>query len=321
MTDSPHLLDPRLIEAARAADIVALAKRAGARLKDVRAAEWKWAGPCPGCGGTDRFALNKELGIFNCRRFGGGDTIAMVRHALGLDFVEAVEFIVGSSCAAEARADPAPAAKPTRSDDKTLRIERARKIWGESVEPRGTIVERYLAGRELDLGDDIANRVIRFHPSLAWRESDDDPVILVPAMIAVMRTIFGDEIVAVSCRRLTPDGEKVGKPKFRGAAADAAIKLDADDEVLGGLYIGEGVETCMSGRRFGLRPSWALASKGQLAKFPVLSGIEVLTILAEPDAEAEVRDCGQRWHSAGREVLLNRAIGGKDLNDALRGAA
>ena len=130
MTDSPHLLDPRLIEAARAADIVALAKRAGARLKDVRAAEWKWAGPCPGCGGTDRFALNKELGIFNCRRFGGGDTIAMVRHALGLDFVEAVEFIVGSSCVAEARADSAPAAKPTRSDDKTLRIERARKIWG-----------------------------------------------------------------------------------------------------------------------------------------------------------------------------------------------
>ena len=53
--------------------------------------------PRPGCGGTDRFALNKELGIFNCRRFGGGDTIAMVRHALGLDFVEAVEFIVGSS--------------------------------------------------------------------------------------------------------------------------------------------------------------------------------------------------------------------------------
>ena len=31
MTKSPHLLETRLIEAARAADIVALAKRAGAR--------------------------------------------------------------------------------------------------------------------------------------------------------------------------------------------------------------------------------------------------------------------------------------------------
>ena len=60
----------------------------------------------------------------------------MVRHSLGLNFVEAVEFIVGSSCVAEARADPAPAAKPTSSDDKTLRIERARKIWREFSAPR-----------------------------------------------------------------------------------------------------------------------------------------------------------------------------------------
>ena len=109
MTDALRLLDPRTIEAAHEADIVALAKRVGAKLTRVRATEWKWAGPCPGCGGTDRFALNKELGIFNCRGFGGGDAIAMVRHSLGLNFVEAVEFIVGSSCVAEARADPAPA--------------------------------------------------------------------------------------------------------------------------------------------------------------------------------------------------------------------
>jgi hypothetical protein len=86
-----------VIDAARAVDIVALAERVGARLKRIRAAEWKWAGPCPcpGCGGTDRFALNTERRIFNCRGAGGGDAIAMVRHVLGLDFVEAVEFITG----------------------------------------------------------------------------------------------------------------------------------------------------------------------------------------------------------------------------------
>jgi hypothetical protein len=28
-----------------------------------------------------------------------------------------------------------------------------------------------------------------------------------------------------------------------------------------------------------------------------------------------------RWHSAGREVLINRSTCGKDLNDAVRGAA
>jgi hypothetical protein len=52
-----------------------------------------------------------------------------------------------------------------------------------------------------------------------------------------------------------------------------------------------------------------------------LSGIEALTILAEPDAEREVEACAARWHAKGREVFVNRAVGGKDLNDALRGTA
>ena len=51
MTDSPHLLDPRLIEAAREADIVALAKRAGARLKDVRAQNGNGPGRVRGAAG------------------------------------------------------------------------------------------------------------------------------------------------------------------------------------------------------------------------------------------------------------------------------
>ena len=52
---------------------------------------------------------------------------------------------------------------------------------------------------------------------------------------------------------------------------------------------------------------WALGSKDQIAKFPVLSGVGALTILAEPGAETQVRECAARWHSAGREVLINRA--------------
>ena len=49
----------------------------------------------------------------------------------------------------------------------------------------------------------------------------------------------------------------------------------------------------------------------------MLGRIEALTILAEPDAEREVLTCAARWDAAGREVFLNRAVGGKDLNDAL----
>ena len=38
-------------------------------------------GPCPRCGGADRFGINIRKQVFNCRGCGasGGDTIALVR--------------------------------------------------------------------------------------------------------------------------------------------------------------------------------------------------------------------------------------------------
>jgi phage/plasmid primase-like uncharacterized protein len=87
------LSDDERIARARAADIADIASRVGARLKRVTSAEW--AGPCPACGGEDRFSINVKGRVFNCRGSRGGDVIALVEHALGLNFVEAVEFITG----------------------------------------------------------------------------------------------------------------------------------------------------------------------------------------------------------------------------------
>ena len=50
-----------------------------------------------------------------------------------------------------------------------------------------------------------------------------------------------------------------------------------------GLAIGEGLETAMTARQLGLRPVWALGSAGAIGAFPVLDGVECLTILAEHD--------------------------------------
>src|SRR5277367_4083808 len=85
------LLSSDQIERARKTDIRAVAERVGAKLKRISSTEW--AGPCPACGGVDRFSVNIKKGIFNCRGANGGDTIAMAQHALGLDFVEAVAFL------------------------------------------------------------------------------------------------------------------------------------------------------------------------------------------------------------------------------------
>ena len=45
-------------------------------------------------------------------------------------------------------------------------------------------------------------------------------------------------------------------------------------------HVGEGVETCLAARQLGLRPAWALGSLSQIANFPVLAGIESLTLSA-----------------------------------------
>jgi phage/plasmid primase-like uncharacterized protein len=47
-------------------------------------------GPCPRCGGHDRFSINVRKGVFYCRRCDiGGDVIALVQFLDGVSFREA----------------------------------------------------------------------------------------------------------------------------------------------------------------------------------------------------------------------------------------
>jgi hypothetical protein len=53
-------------------------------------------GPCPACGGTDRFSINLKKQLWNCRGCArGGDVIALVRHIDGGSFREAVRLLTG----------------------------------------------------------------------------------------------------------------------------------------------------------------------------------------------------------------------------------
>lgn len=194
--------------------------------------------------------------------------------------------------------------------------DRALAIWQEAQDPHGTIVERYLASRRLDLPEETGADVLRFHPACPFGNDR------LPCMVAVYRTIDRDLPVAVHRTALSANGQKIGR-KMLGPVAGAAIKLDADADVTMGLVVGEGIETTLTARQLGFRPAWALGSVGAIAAFSVLSGIEALTILAEagkPSADA-VQICGQRWSEAGREVIVVSPRMGADINDALRGAA
>ena len=53
-------------------------------------------GPCPKCGGDDRFSINTAKQIFNCRGCDtGGDVITFVQHVDGVDFEHACQTLTG----------------------------------------------------------------------------------------------------------------------------------------------------------------------------------------------------------------------------------
>jgi hypothetical protein len=207
---------------------------------------------------------------------------------------------------------PIPMTVVDNDDDAEQRRNWALQLWRDARNPRGTAVERYLGSRGLDLADDVAGEVIRFHPKLKYQNDT------VHGMISLLRDIHTDEPCGIHRTFFDANAHKIDR-KMLGRAKGAAIKLDADDTVTLGLCIGEGVETCIAGRLAGLRPVWALGSAGAIAAFPVLSGIDALTIFAETDdANASaVKMCARRWLLDGREVSAAEPNVGGDLNDAV----
>ena len=64
-------------------------------------------GPCPKCGGDDRFSINIVKQVFNCRGCEtGGDVIDLVEHLDGVDFTTACATLTN---------DPPPKAKPSNT--------------------------------------------------------------------------------------------------------------------------------------------------------------------------------------------------------------
>ncbi|WAJ29312.1 DUF7146 domain-containing protein [Antarcticirhabdus aurantiaca] len=93
MSDAVDLFveDARTISVADAADRLGLG---GLR----RAGTAERIGPCPACGGTDRFGINTSRNVWNCRGGGGGhDAIGMAAHVLGLDVTRRDDFLEACS--------------------------------------------------------------------------------------------------------------------------------------------------------------------------------------------------------------------------------
>jgi hypothetical protein len=250
----------------------------------------------------------------------GGDMLALIKRVRGCNFPEALSYarefcgVRSLSPTAHHHSDP---------DATAAKIKKAvSDIWNGASDAGGTLVETYLALRGLELPDGVTHNVIRFHPAL-YHEGKR-----APGMVLLFRDIVTDKPTAIHRTFLARDGTKLDR-KMLGPVAGCAIKLSAHEDVSLGLHIGEGIETGIAGMMLGFAPMWVLGSAGAIASFPVLSGIECLTILTDNDkanaktgktpGQNAAKECSQRWTDAGCEVrrIVPNTVG-EDIADIVQ---
>ena len=310
-------------------------------------------GPCPQCGGKDRFSINVRKQVFLCRGCAArGNVIALVRFLDGCGFHEALERLTGERLmkaanvapaqhfdeAEAAPSRPAPPAtdataanRPSTADLTDARVLiLARQIAFELRPILGSPGETYLRdARKIVTSaiEDVLERTdgVGWHPAVYFNEPGHAlHGRKLGAIISVMTDMITAEPTGAISRTYIHEGRKLGKAKTLGSPA-GIIRLSEDADVLEGLHIAEGLETALAGMSIGLRPMWAAGSTALMAKFPVLSGVEALTVIVDHDANAEgeraARELEARWLDAGREVRLLRSDDYGDLNDIIAGAA
>lgn len=195
-----------------------------------------------------------------------------------------------------------------------------RDLWRSCRPLAGTVAQAYLEARGCRLppvdGD------LRFHPALRHPHGYTGP-----AMIALITDAITCEPISLHRTWICSDGTKPKEatpPRLllKGhRKAGGVIRLWPDDAVTLGLTIAEGIETALAAA-WAASPVWALIDAGNMAEFPVLNGLEGLTIVADNDPAGlkGARACADRWQAAGIDVLTVLPPPGRDMADVAAGA-
>lgn len=284
--------DPRLPEA-RARPIWDIAQALD--VQGLKRAGREWVGPCPDCGGDDRFSINPDKGVFYCRHCDArGDVIALVLWLRKMTLAQALDWLCGpldSGLSAAERQDRREKAEANRQRAERAAekyradaMAQARKVWRETLPAEDSPVRAYLDRRGItrDVLPDMP-RCLRFHPALkymvhgdkAWRE-----VWRGPAMVAAIQRADGQGS-AVHRTWLDLDrpkgkaevvdpvsGEVLDAKKTLGSKKGGVIRLLTPAAPWSVLVMGEGIETTLSALAAGAHAGaafWAGVDLGNLS--------------------------------------------------------
>lgn len=260
--------DPRLAES-KTIPIPELVDRLG--IVGLKRMSGEMIGPCPMCGGRDRFGINISTSLFLCRKcdLRGGDQVALVMGLLGMDFKAALEWLCGDAPAhldpaelERRRALAAKAEEKKREEAARYRrkaIHAARVIWRKSRPGHQGVVRAYLAARGITpvmLPDlPVALRFIVDHPYVKSIGGDLVTAHRGPCMIAGVLSPSG-ELAAVHQTWVDPQpphgkariewqGKSLSTKVVRGSKKAGAIRL-ATPQGADTLVMGEGIETTLT---------------------------------------------------------------------------
>lgn len=211
------MLSPTLIQRARTVDLLALAEQRTTLKRVSRTQGGEYAGPCPLCGGRDRFRVQPQRGRWLCRycqpRWEDAITFLMRLNHLG--FAEAVRALTGEMfpVAPSVRFVASPPLDTAPSPEWQTR---ARRLMQEAEhilwQSRGASARAWLHQRGLNehilrqwhIG--LIPRTQRY-PAEAFGLSDDD--VYVPAGVLIP-SVFDDAVWYLKVRRLHPHAD----PKY-----------------------------------------------------------------------------------------------------------
>ncbi len=243
-------------------------------------------GPCPACGGKDRFRFDNkgDRGTYICGQCGAGDGFGLLERVYGWTFAEARKRVIdaaglsdgGISAPLRSVTRPAEACTVARPPDRVLRLRRDRCAIENCVDAMA-----YLASR--GLWPLPPGCTLKAHATVEYWH-DGRRVGRYPALVGDVMDITG-EIVTCHVTYLQ-GGKKLEQHEPRKILSPmtgregCAVRLMPAADILG---IAEGIETSLSAATLDGVPVWAALNASLLSRFEPPPGVERLRVYADRD--------------------------------------
>lgn len=285
-----------------------------------------WCGPCPfHAEKTPSFGVyDDHYHCFGCGAH--GDHITWLTTARRLSFHDAIRHLGGTlgRDPDHPRSMGPPPDKAPPLD--TVRI--ARRIWEAGRDPAGTLAETYLASRRLRLPEDCSSLRFLDQCQRGRRDLEGGPYYA-PALLAELTDPVTNEFCGVHRTFLLPDGSGKAPPitvgdvvlPSKAVVGNWGVIRLCDDTMVGhALSIGEGLENSLTVQQYAHWTTiWAAGCAHNIRNFPLLFGIEALSIFVDGDlaGRTAAAACAKRWAGDGREVILHSPPPRHDWNSIL----